>query len=104
MPINRTTEEWQRSLGDAIRDARLARRLDQVTLADRADISSRSLRNLESGEGSSLATLIKTVRALGREDWLAALDERVDEPTPLEVLRQSRRQRPKPQRAPRRRP
>ncbi|MBX3193781.1 MAG: helix-turn-helix domain-containing protein [Microbacteriaceae bacterium] len=102
MPVNPTTEEWQQRLGDALRDARLARRIDQETLADRADISTRSLRNLENGAGSSLSTLIKTVRALGREDWLAALDERVDEPTPLELLRRSRHQPAKPRRAPRR--
>lgn len=101
MPVNLTTEEWQQALGEALRDARLARRLDQGTVAHRADISTRALRNLENGEGSSLATLVKTVRALGREDWLAALDEGAAEPSPLERLRMSRGQPRRPQRAPR---
>lgn len=103
MPVTKTTEEWQRAIGAWLREARLARGLDQNTVAVLADISARSLRNLESGEGSSLATLIKTVRALGREGWLEQLDEGIGEPSPLELLRESRNRPMRPQRAPRRR-
>ena len=103
MPMTRTTEEWQRAVGEWLRDARLARDLDQETVASLADISTRALRNLESGDGSSLGTLIKTVRALGREDWLEQLDEGTGEPSPLELLRESRKRPARPQRAPRRR-
>ncbi|MEO8261209.1 MAG: hypothetical protein ABI566_01455 [Pseudolysinimonas sp.] len=102
MPVTRTTDEWQVAIGAALRDARLARRIDQETLSRLADISSKSLRNLEGGEGSTLGTLIKVTRALGREDWLAALDEGSDQLSPLEMLRQSRRRPGRPQRAPRR--
>jgi transcriptional regulator with XRE-family HTH domain len=102
MPVTKTTSEWQASLGDSVRDARLARNLDQRGLARMADISERALRNLESGEGSSLGTVIKVVRALDREDWLAAFDEGADEPTPLELLRESQRRPAKRRRAPRR--
>ena len=101
MPITNTTEEWQRAIGGWLRDSRLARSFDQETVARLADISTRSLRNLESGDGSSLATLIKTVRALGREGWFEQLDEGIDEPSPLELLRESRKQPMRPQRAPR---
>ncbi|HEU0205607.1 MAG TPA: helix-turn-helix transcriptional regulator [Pseudolysinimonas sp.] len=101
--MTRTTEEWQRALGMWLRETRLARGLDQNTVAVLADISTRSLRNLESGDGSSLASLIKTVRALGREDWLEQLDEGIGEPSPLELLRESRNRPMRPQRAPRRR-
>ncbi|CAN5209761.1 hypothetical protein BH11ACT3_BH11ACT3_08930 [soil metagenome] len=69
-----------------------------------ADISRKSLGNLEAGEGSTLGTLIKVTRALGREDWLAALDERGEQLSPLELLRQSRQRPVRPRRAPRRRP
>ena len=103
MPVTRTTEEWQRAIGVWLRESRLARELDQQTLARLADISTRSLRNLESGEGSSLGTLIKTVRALGREGWFEQLDEGIGEPSPLESLRKSRNRPMRPQRAPRRR-
>lgn len=102
MPVTRTTDEWQAAIGAALRDARLGRALDQETVARRAGVSTKSLRNLESGEGSTLGTLIKVTRALGREDWLAALDEGSDQPSPLELLREARRQPRRPQRAPRR--
>lgn len=102
MPVSRTTLEWQIALGQSLRDARLARRLDQETLATMADVSTRALRNLEAGQGSSLSTLIKTVRALGREEWLDALDERSDAPSPLELLRRSQGRPMRPRRAPRR--
>jgi transcriptional regulator with XRE-family HTH domain len=69
MGRNRTVEEWEAELGDSLRTLRLHRNLDQATLAARAGISVRSLRNLESGNGSSLRTLIPVVRTLGRESW-----------------------------------
>jgi transcriptional regulator with XRE-family HTH domain len=102
VPISRTTDEWQAMIGAWLRDARLAREIDQESLARRAGISSKSLRNLEAGEGSTLGTLIKVTSALGRDDWLAALDEGSDQPSPLEMLREARRLPRKPQRAPRR--
>jgi len=70
MARNRTVEEWEVELGDSLRTLRLHRNLDQATLAARAGISVRSLRNLESGNGSSLRTLVQVVRTLGRESWL----------------------------------
>ncbi|MBN3780892.1 helix-turn-helix domain-containing protein [Burkholderia sp. Ac-20345] len=66
----RTVQEWEIELGNSLRTLRLHRNLDQATLAARAGISVRSLRNLESGNGSSLHTLIEVVRTLGRESWL----------------------------------
>jgi transcriptional regulator with XRE-family HTH domain len=57
-------------LGDSLKTLRLHRNLDQATLAARAGISARSLRNLESGNGSSLRMLIQVVRTLRRESWL----------------------------------
>jgi transcriptional regulator with XRE-family HTH domain len=103
MPVSRTTDEWQQALGGWLRDARLARELDQQSVAERADISIKALRGLETGDGSSLGTLIKVVRALEREDWLEQLDEGAGEPSPLELLRESRNRPMRPQRAPRRR-
>ncbi|KQQ09944.1 helix-turn-helix transcriptional regulator [Rathayibacter sp. Leaf296] len=96
-----TDDEWLASLGQSIREARIDRLLDQVTLARLADIAPRSLGNLEAGRGSSLTTLIKTVRALDREDWLEALDEGVGEPGPMERLRIAQNRPPRPQRVPR---
>ena len=103
MPIARTTDEWQVAIGKSLRDARLARQLDQESLSRRADVSKKSLWNLENGAGSTLSTLIKVTRALGKEDWLEMVDEGRDELTPLEMLNESRRRPRRPQRAPNRR-
>ena len=101
MPVAKTTEEWLDTLGESIRDARIARLMDQSTLARLADIAPKSLGNLEAGRGSSLTTLIKVVRALDREDWLDNLDEGIGEPGPMEQLRLAQHRPVKPRRVPR---
>ncbi|MPW23259.1 helix-turn-helix domain-containing protein [Paraburkholderia sp. CNPSo 3157] len=57
-------------VGNNLKTHRVHKNLDQATVAARAGISVRSLRNLENGNGSSLRTLILVLRALGRETWL----------------------------------
>ena len=70
MQINRTPEEHEELLGQRLKTLRIHKNLDQATVSARAGISVRSLRNLESGNGSSLRTLIQILRVLGREAWL----------------------------------
>ena len=53
--------------------ARTAGNLDQAELARRADLSVGAVKNLETGRGPSLRTLVRVVRALGRTEWLASL-------------------------------
>lgn len=65
-----TPEELEVTLGEQIRALRVNRNIDQKTMAERAGISLRALRNLESGAGTTLRTLVSVVRALGRQDWL----------------------------------
>lgn len=65
-----TPAEMEMLLGERLKTHRIHRNLDQATLAGRAGVSIRTLRNLESGAGSSLRTLILVVRALGRQAWL----------------------------------
>lgn len=57
-------------LGEKLKRMRLNKNLEQKTLAARAGVSVRALRNLESGAGSTVKTLLSIVRALGRESWL----------------------------------
>ncbi|WP_217468676.1 helix-turn-helix domain-containing protein [Paraburkholderia fynbosensis] len=66
----RTPEELEADVGHHLKTLRVHKNLDQVTVAARAGISVRSLRNLETGNGSSMRTLILVLRALGRETWL----------------------------------
>lgn len=69
----RTVGDWEVHLGEQVRAARIAADLDQATLAELADLSIGAVKNLEGGKGSSLKTLIRILRVLGRTDWLDAL-------------------------------
>ena len=66
----RTPEELEAEVGHHLKTLRVHKNLDQATVSAQAGISVRSLRNLESGCGSSLHTLILVLRVLGRETWL----------------------------------
>lgn len=68
--VNLTPAEMEAALGEKLKALRLSRNLDQQTLAERAGLSVRALRSLESGQGSTLKTLVSVLRALGRQDWL----------------------------------
>ncbi len=89
-----TTEQWEMKLGEQIKAARLRANIDQRTLSLRAGISVGSLKNLESGKGATVKTLIRAVRALGLESWLLALLP----PTPVdpfELLHRKKQERTK---------
>ncbi|MGQ0433715.1 MAG: helix-turn-helix transcriptional regulator [Microthrixaceae bacterium] len=83
-------------LGDQVRRARIAQNMDQVTLAERADVSVRAVSNLERGQGSSVRSLVAVLRALGRTDWLETLAPAV-EVSPMQLLR-SKQRTPQPRR------
>lgn len=72
-PSNETLPELEAALGERLKRLRLSRDLDQRTLAARAGISEKALRNLEGGHGSSLRTLLSVIRALGRQEWLSTI-------------------------------
>ncbi|MGA1837916.1 helix-turn-helix transcriptional regulator [Herbiconiux sp. 11R-BC] len=85
-----TSEESEERLGAGIRSLRLSQNLDQATVAARAGVSVRTVKNLEAGRGSSVSTLVRVVRALGRADWLGELQPEVAV-SPLRMLAQERR-------------
>ena len=72
-----TTPELEQKLGEAIKNLRLQKNLTCQTVCERAGISLTALRNLESGQGASIHTLIRTVRTLGKQDWIFALAPQV---------------------------
>ncbi len=81
--------ELQVELGNRVRQLRLFRNLDQQTTAEKAGISKKAYRNLEAGRGSSVQTLVRTLKAL---DYLQGIEMFAPEPTvnPLALLRTSK--------------
>lgn len=67
---NLTPDQMEAKLGEQLKRFRLLKNMEQRTLADQAGISVRALRNLEGGHGTTVATLMRVLRALGRESWL----------------------------------
>ena len=97
----KTPAELQVLLGEQIQRLRLSRDLNQRTTAEKAGIAEKSLRNLEAGRGSTVETLLRTLKAL---DSLEGINMLAPEATvnPLELLRNAkRRQRVRQPRAPR---
>jgi transcriptional regulator with XRE-family HTH domain len=80
-------QELETSLGNGLRNLRLQKNLDQVSLAERAGVSLTALKNLEAGQ-ATLKTLVRVTRALGRQDWLMSLSPPVSI-NPLHMVRNS---------------
>ncbi|MCU1414328.1 MAG: hypothetical protein JWN80_1668 [Microbacteriaceae bacterium] len=93
-----TVVDWEIRIGTQVRAVRIAAGLTQTDLARAASLSETSVRSLERGAGSTLSTLIAVATVLDREEWLDAFDTRGTGPSPIELLRQSRKQAPIPQR------
>ena len=89
IPQDASTAEIEAQLGEQVRALRIAAGLDQAQLASRAGLSIGSVKNLEQGNGSSLRSVVRVVRALDRDDWLTALAPRVGV-SPIDVLRSRR--------------
>ncbi len=60
-------------LGEDLRTLRLSKNLGQRVVAERAGVSEKAIRRLETGQGSTLSTLIAVVGVLGRDAWLDAI-------------------------------
>lgn len=88
MDIKYTTEELEHQLGDDLRQLRLQKNIDQKTLCKEAGISLTAIRNLENGRGSTITTLIKTLRALDHVDALFLFAPQTSI-NPLQLVRQA---------------
>jgi transcriptional regulator with XRE-family HTH domain len=86
MNVNLTADEWQVKIGRQLRDLRLRRNMDQRQLAEQAAVALNVVKNLEGGKGATVASLIKVLRALNREEWLDALAPQVSI-SPLQMLK-----------------
>lgn len=83
--------QLQNDLGHRVRQLRLSRNLDQRTVAGKAGISLRALSKLENGQGSTLETFLRTLRAL---DYVKGIEVLAPQPTvsPLALLKSAQPQ------------
>lgn len=86
MATRLTTVEWETQLGKHLRALRLRQNIDQRQLAERADVALNVVKRLEAGKGATLTSLIRVLRALGREEWLQTLAPQVTV-SPLQLLK-----------------
>lgn len=77
MELILNSEELEQKLGEALKRLRLLKNWPREELCARAGISVTALRNLETGSGATIRSLIQVVRVLGREAWLSALAPQV---------------------------
>ena len=86
-----TPAELQAALGERVRKLRLSRNMDQRATADKAGVSEKALRNLETGRGSTVETLLRILKAL---DFVQGIELLAPEVTvdPLALLRSSKPQ------------
>ena len=68
-----TPEETIADLGHSLKTFRIQRGLDQKQLAARAGVSLGALSHLENGQGSTLLSFVKVLRALGLQNGLHQL-------------------------------
>ena len=87
-----TTDELQAEIGEQLRAARLRSNLSQDEIAGLAGISIGAVKNLESGRGATVKTLVRVVRVLGRVDWILSLQPPVTI-SPMDMLRASKTKR-----------
>lgn len=90
MDMFSTTEEWELEIGRQLSRMRLMQNIDQRVLAERAGVSLNAVKNLEHGKGSTLRSLIRVLRALGRIEWLNSLSPEVSI-SPMQILESRKR-------------
>jgi len=83
-------EGYEQELGQHLRSLRLRQNMDQRDLAARAGVALGVVKRLESGQGATLKSLIKVLRALGRVDWIHSLAPAVSI-SPLQMLKSKRK-------------
>jgi transcriptional regulator with XRE-family HTH domain len=86
MTNSMTIEEWEATLGRQLRDLRLRQNVDQRRLAEQAGVALNVVKNLESGKGATVKSLVKVLRALGRAEWIDSLAPAVTI-SPLQMLK-----------------
>ena len=89
--VVRSTNDWEIELSRRIRVARKQQGMTQQELADRSNVSRSAIKYLESGAGSTLATFINVVRALGLDTSFDQIFGEVSTISPLEIIEAKRK-------------
>ncbi len=85
--------DLEQRFGEALKKLRLQRNLPREEVCSRAGVSLTALRNLETGSGASIRTLVQVLRVFGKQDWLLSIAPQVSI-NPLHMLKEgSERQR-----------
>ena len=92
MEIIRSSAELEQRLGQFLRELRLLKNVDQITLAKNCGVSLNALKHLEAGRGARVSSLVKVLRGLDRADWLESLAPVVSI-SPMQMLKRGRRER-----------
>ncbi len=82
-------QRLEQQLGLALRRRRVASGVTREALAEQANVSVGALRNLETGAGANVTTLVRAVHALGADDWLTQLEPAPEPFSPLAVVEQT---------------
>jgi len=88
----------EEQIGLTIRRLRIRKELPLEEVAARASLSPISVRALELGRGSSLSTLLKVLKAIDEVGFVLSWVEGSNEISPLQALRDSRKQAAEPKR------
>lgn len=73
MKMISTPQELEMLLGSNLKTLRLQKNLDRKTLCEQAGVSLNALRHLETGQGATVKTLIRIIRALDRQEWFSSV-------------------------------
>jgi transcriptional regulator with XRE-family HTH domain len=92
MEVTRTAVELEQRLGQLLRELRLLKNLDQISLAERSGVSLNALKHLEAGRGARVSSLIKILRGLERADWIETIAPLVSI-SPMQMLKRGMRER-----------
>jgi len=93
----------EKKLGETIRRLRIRKELPLEEVAARVSLSPITVRALELGRGSTLSTMLKVLKAIDEVDFIISWVERSYEISPMQALRESRKQVAEPKRVSRKR-
>jgi transcriptional regulator with XRE-family HTH domain len=82
----------EKKIGDTIRKLRIKKELPLEDVAAKASLSPISVRALELGRGSTLSTMLKVLKAIDETGFILDWVEKSYEISPLQALRDSRKQ------------